>query len=68
MNSTAARPEAKFEEAATTTPRWMQLSGAVVFLAVVVLLSFVLPPLFDSDADGSGGHLPPAGGHGGATG
>lgn len=38
---------------ASDSPRWMQICGAVVFAAVVLLLIFLLPPLF-RDADGPG--------------
>ncbi len=47
------------------SPRWMQVCGAVVFVATAVLVMFLLPPLF-RDADGpaanggSGVHVPPA--------
>ncbi|MGH9189136.1 MAG: hypothetical protein ACRD0Q_03745 [Acidimicrobiales bacterium] len=49
----------------TGSSRWMQASGVAVFVAVLVLLSFVLPPLFDTSASasgGGGGHMPPVAG------
>lgn len=76
MNRTAshpdidAGPDATTElESLTSSPRWMQASGAIVFISVLVLLSWLLPPLFDTDAGstGGGGHMPPAGGHGPPT-
>ncbi len=50
------------------SPRWMQVSGLLVLVAVLVLLSFVLPPLFDTAGPEQPGgapvpHSPPAGGH-----
>jgi hypothetical protein len=37
----------------------MPVSGAVGVVAVLALLAFVLSPLVDTDAAGSGGHMPP---------
>lgn len=51
-----------------SSPRWMRAFGVIVFVAVLVLLSWVTPPLFDNDASSTGGgHTPPAGGHGPPT-
>lgn len=55
-------------EAISSSPRWMQAAGLIVFAAVLALLSWILPPLFDTGVpSGGGGHTPPAGGHGPPT-
>ncbi len=50
--------------AGTCPPRWMRICGTAVFVAVLVLLGFLLPPLFGvSNApvapSGAGVHGPP---------
>ena len=64
MTSTATRPEATSAGEPTAVSRGIHVLGALGLVAVLVLLGFVLSPLFDTDAAGSGGHMPPAGGLG----
>ncbi|MGI8755476.1 MAG: hypothetical protein ACR2MB_06365 [Acidimicrobiales bacterium] len=50
------------------TAKWLQACGVAVFAAVLVLLSFVLPPLFRDPVTEPGAPAgapgPPSGGHG----
>lgn len=44
-----------------STSAWMARAGIAVFAAVLVLLAFLSPPLFDTSntGGGPGGHTPP---------
>lgn len=56
--------EERSPEGSGRTSRLMQAGGIAVFAAVLVILSFVLPPLFTDAGDETGspgGHSPPAG-------